>query len=78
MMRRLGWLTDFAGEEYTVLEIVQNVEQVKVTCKKGPPGFSEAQPDFETYNALTNGDKEMFLRRKLREALEAFRVRLGA
>ncbi len=78
VMRRLGWVAGFAGEKYGLLEMVQNSEQVKAECKKEPPRLSEAQPDFETYSKLTtSGDKEMMLRRKLREALEAFHAKLG-
>jgi hypothetical protein len=77
MMRRLGWLTSFAGQGYTLLEIIQAFEKIKVQCKEKPPKLSEAQPDFDLYNTLVGGDKEVFLRRKLREALEAFRARLA-
>ena len=77
MMRRLGWLTGFVGEKYTLLEMVRKAEQVKAECKGEPPRLSEARPDFEDYSRLTSGDKEMFLRRKLREALEAFHAGLA-
>ncbi len=77
MMRRLGWLTSFASEKYTLFEIVQAFEKIKARCRGKPPKLSEARPDFDLYNTLMRGDKEVFLRRKLREALEAFRARLA-
>ncbi len=77
MMRRLGWLTSFASEKYTLFEIVQAFEKIKARCREKPPKLSEARPDFDLYKTLMRGDKEVFLRRKLREALEAFRARLA-
>lgn len=77
MMRRLGWLTSFASDKYTLFEIVQAFEKIKARCTGKPPKLSEARPDFDLYNTLIRGDKEVFLRRKLREALEAFRARLA-
>lgn len=77
MMRRLGWLASFASEKYTLFEIVQAFEKIKAQCREKPPELSEAQPDFDLYKTLMHGDKEVFLRRKLREALEAFRARLA-
>ncbi|KPK26297.1 MAG: hypothetical protein AMK69_12400 [Nitrospira bacterium SG8_3] len=77
MMRRLGWLTSFAAQGYTLFEIVQAFEKIRAQCKEKPPTLSEAQPDFGLYNTLMHGDKEVYLRRKLREALETFRARLA-
>jgi hypothetical protein len=77
MMRRLGWLSSFTGQQYTLFEIVRAFEEIKAQCKETPPTLSKDQPDFSLYNTLVHGDKEAYLRRKLREALEAFRARLA-
>jgi len=77
MMRRLGWLSSFASEKHSLFEMVQAFGKIKAQCKERPPKLSEAQPDFDLYNTLVSGDKEVFLRRKLREALEAFRAKLA-
>jgi len=76
-MRRLGWLTSFPGEKYTLIEMVQRFKEMKAENKTTPPKLSKAQPDFDVYDALTNGDKDAFVRRKLQKALEDFRIRLA-
>jgi hypothetical protein len=77
MMRRLGWLSSFASEEYSLFEMVQAFEKINAQCKEKAPQLSKAQPDFDLYNTLVSGDKEAFLRRKLREALDAFHAKLA-
>jgi hypothetical protein len=76
MMRRLGWIQNFAGAEYTLLEMVQNFVNVRNECGRKPPGMAASNPAFTAYAALTDGDKEVFLRRMLQEALETFKKRL--
>jgi hypothetical protein len=77
MMHRLGWLVSFCGEKYSLLDMVNGFEKLKAECHEKPPGLSRGQPDFEAYEPLTNGDKHAFVRRKLRQALEAFRANLA-
>ena len=77
MMHRLGWLTNLPSRKYTLLEMVRDFEKIKMECKEKPPRLSEADSDFEAYSKLTSGDKEVFVRKRLRDALEAFRGRLA-
>ena len=76
MIRRLGWIKNFEGMNYTLLEMVQDFEKVKTKCSAHPPDLVESNPDYMTYTQLTTGDKEVFIRRMLQEALEAFKKRL--
>jgi hypothetical protein len=76
MMHRLGWLVGFCCEEYSLLEMVNGFESIKAECRDTPPKLSREQPDFEDYGQLSTGDKHAFVRRKLRQALEAFRAEL--
>ncbi len=76
MMRRLEWIKTFEGGKYTLLEMVQEFEKVKKKCFEHPPDLVESNPDYATYTQLTIGDKEVFIRRMLQEALEAFKERL--
>ena len=77
MMHRLGWLTNLPSRKYTLLEMVRDFEKIKMECKEKSPRLSEADSDFEAYSKLTSGDKEVFVRKRLRDALEAFRGRLA-
>lgn len=76
MMRRLGWIKSFEGQKHTLLKMVQEFEMIKAACSAHPPDLAESNPDYATYAHLTPGDKEVFVRRLLQEALEAFKERL--
>ncbi len=77
LMRRLGWLTTFPGENYTLLEMVQSFETIKAEVRQKPVELSGSQPEYDAYNKLTNADKQVFIRRKIIKALEDFRARLA-
>ena len=76
MMRRLNWITGFKGTRYRILEMVQEFNRVKETCRSNPPQLAGSNSDYVEYNQLTTGDKEVFIRRMLQEALDAFKKRL--
>ena len=76
MMRRLGWLSTFEGGKYSLLKMVQDFEKVKTKCRQHPPILVKSNPSHKTYTQLTIGDKEVFIRRMLQEALDAFKERL--
>jgi hypothetical protein len=69
MMRRLKWISDFEGLKYSILAMVQEFNRVKEKCRENPPQLAGSNAD---YHQLTTGDKEVFIRRMLPEALEAF------
>jgi hypothetical protein len=73
MMRRLKWITGFEGVRFSILEIVEKFEAVKNICRANPPMMSESNSNYAEYRELTPGDKEVFIRRMLQEALEAFK-----
>jgi len=77
LMRRLGWLTGFPGQEYTLLEIVQTFDTTKVEVRKEPIALSPSHPDYDVFDKLTIEDKQVFVRRKLLKALETFRVKIA-
>jgi len=76
MMRRLEWIRIFEGVNYTLLEMVQAFERVKENCRANPPELSASNPGYGEYILLTAGDKEVFIRRMLQDALDAFKKRL--
>jgi hypothetical protein len=75
MMRRLEWITGFEGAKYSILEMVQKFDLVKENCRVNPPELSAAHADHAEYSQLTIGDKDVFIRRMLQQALDAFRGR---
>ena len=76
MMRRLEWIRTFEGGKYSLLDMVQEFKNIKTKCRKHPPVLAESNLDYATYTQLTIGDKEVFIRRMLQEALDAFKERL--
>jgi len=50
---------------------------VKQQSKLHPPELSDSHPDYGAYRQLTRGDQEVFIRRLLRDAIEAFKKQLG-
>ncbi len=76
MMRRLGWLKKFAGERLSLIEMVSEFDRTRAKCTETPPELVESNPDYAAYVRLNDRDKEVFIRRMLQKALEAFKKRL--
>ena len=76
LMYRLQWITAFEGQKYGILEMIQNYNRLRQSCRANPPELSPANSQYEEYNQLTPGDKEVFIRRMLQQALDAFKERL--
>ena len=76
MMRRLEWIRTFEGGNYGLLNMVREFQKLKTKCRQHPPVLAKSNPDYTTYKQLTIGDKEVFIRRMLQEALDAFKERL--
>ena len=76
MMRRLGWIESYPSEKNTLLKMVQKIDEIKAKYKGNPPKLVKSHPEYHAYQLLTAGDKEVFIRRMLREALELFKQRI--
>jgi hypothetical protein len=76
LMRRLTWLQGFPTEDNALLEIVQRHDALKTNCKENPPVLARSHPQYDDYQQRTRGDKEVFIRRLLQEALDVFKKRL--
>ena len=72
LMRRLGWLASFAGQDYTLFEMVQAFETIRAEVRQTPVELSRSHPEYDAYNMLINGDKQVFMRRKIVAALQEF------
>jgi hypothetical protein len=76
IMRRMGWLDSFASEKYSLIEMVQAYEKISTFCNNNPPELAGSHPDYNTYRALTQLDRETFIRRMIPKALETFKKRI--
>jgi hypothetical protein len=77
LMRRLGWVTSFPGENDTLVEMVQAFEATQAEARQEPVVVSRSHPEYNAYNKLINAEKQVFIRRKLLKALGEFRARLA-
>ena len=76
MMRRLDWILDFEGSNYSLIEMVQQFDTLKIKCRERPPELARSNTNYAEYTRLTEGDKEVFIRRMLQEALDAFKMKI--
>ncbi len=76
MMHRLNWLESFPCDQYTILDIVRHFDRVKIFCKDKHPELASSRHDFKTYSKLMRGDKDIYIRRMFREALDSFKKRI--
>lgn len=76
MMHRLKWLDALPCQEDSFVEMVRDFERAKTTCRNNPPELSPSHPGHAAYRKLAAGDKEVFIRQLLREALEKFERRI--
>jgi hypothetical protein len=77
LMRRLGWVQGLPCGSRSLVGMVQSSEKLKRAAIANPPELSESHPEYGAYKQLAVGDREVFIRRLLREALEAFKKQLG-
>lgn len=77
LMRRIGWVRTVPCGEVRLVDLIRRFEEHRVAVRDHPPELSESHPGYEAYRSLPRGDREVFIRRLLREAVEAFRSRLG-
>ncbi len=73
MMNRLGWLDQFIGNQFALFEMVKQFERAKQACHERPPQLSTGHPGYNDYRLLIDRDKQVFIRRMLSSALEAFK-----
>lgn len=76
IMRRLKWIFKLPSEKHGLVDMVQGFDKIKAVYKENPPELTATHPDYNSYVQLAHSDKEVFIRRMLRDALEAFKEAL--
>jgi hypothetical protein len=72
MMRRLGWVVRFVAAGQTLFELVREFERCRAQSLQNPPLLAQDHSEYEYYSSLIEQDKQVFIRRLFRDALEAF------
>lgn len=73
LMRRLGWVRRLPSEHCSLIDMVLEFQSVKQAARSDPPVLEESHPDYKAYSQLAVGDREVFVRKQLGAALEAFK-----
>jgi hypothetical protein len=73
MMFRLGWLDVFVGNRFPFFDMVIEFQRIKQACQKCPPQLAKGHPGYDAYHLLIDRDKQVYIRRMLPLAMEAFK-----
>lgn len=69
-MKRLGWLENCPGEEFTLVELIIQFDELAPGLQAEVPVLSHAHPGHEKYCAMNTLDKEVFIRKMIPKALK--------
>jgi len=69
-MKRLGWLEKYAGEQYTLVELISNFDQIAPNLQSCIPELSKGHPDYKVYSCMNTLDQETFIRKLIPQALK--------
>ena len=60
-----------AGRGRRLIDLIRQFETTQQALRR-PPALNSSHPEYAAYSQLADGDKDVFIRRMLREAVEAF------
>lgn len=68
-MKRLGWIEGYPGEEFTLVELITQFQELAPSLQAKVPTLSQDHPRYGEYSDLSVFDKEAFIRKLIPEAL---------
>jgi hypothetical protein len=77
MMYRLGWLGQVPGCDLPLFDLVRKSDSAKRICRQNLPHLSSNHPDYPSYLQLIDRDRQVYIRRLMPSALEAFKQANG-
>lgn len=72
-MKRLGWLRDYPGEEYSIVDLILRFDEVGPLLQAQIPAISLDHPSYNRFEALSVFEKEQFVRKLVAKALKELR-----
>jgi hypothetical protein len=72
-MRRLNWLASDCPPPLPLVALVEQYPKLTGDGRKIIPALSESHPSYKTYKALSEFDKETFVRKQIPAAIERFK-----
>lgn len=73
MMWRLGWLSTYSAGQLPLFDLVRQFDHVQKACQDYPPQLAATHSGYADYKKLVHRDQQVFIRRMLPSALEAFK-----
>ncbi|MDY6850888.1 MAG: hypothetical protein SV487_02260 [Thermodesulfobacteriota bacterium] len=70
-LRRLGWAQGFAGEEYTIAELILNCRKIKEEFTPSYPRLTKTHPNYEDFSRHHGIEGEAMVRSLIPAALAA-------
>ena len=68
-MKRLNWLESYPGEEFTLVEMITNFEELAPSLQARVPALRREHPGYEEYSRMSTFDKEAFVRKLIPKAI---------
>jgi len=69
-MKRLGWLNNYPGEKFTLIELIIKYDQFAPGMQARSPVLSEDHPDYPKFWKMGPFEKEEFIRKLVYTALK--------
>ncbi|HDR14559.1 MAG TPA: hypothetical protein ENN79_03545 [Desulfobacteraceae bacterium] len=69
-MQRIGWLQSRPGEEFTIVELIENFDVVAPSLQADIPVLAASHPRYDEFAALRTIEKESFIRGLIPAALD--------
>jgi len=69
-MKRLGWLEFYPGEEFTLVELILDFDQLGPSLQAKTPGLSKDHPAYDKFCTVGSFEKEELVRQLIPKALK--------
>jgi hypothetical protein len=73
VMKRLGWLEAYPGEDIPLVELISCFEDKAPDLQAQVPELADHHPDYDAFCGVSALEKEAFIRKLIPKALEAVR-----
>ena len=69
-MKRLGWLENYPGEDFSLVELITQFDQLAPGLQAKTPTLSKEYPSYDKFSKMNLFEKEEFIRKLIPKALK--------
>ena len=69
-MKRLGWLENYPGEDFTLVELIINFDRLAPGLQAKTPSLSRDHPAYKKFCGMNSFEKEEFIRKLVPKVLK--------